>query len=183
MCRGGFSGNEKEGAPGMPMAACSREHPLAAKGRAVSRFLFLNPPFICATYPPASGGPPSAAGIFGLAGPGTVPGPASLPSGVGSCPTFSPLQADPAEAGRFLRSFSVTASMRLLPSGISPAGCPFLSGLSSPDPRPAPCGSGPVPRRGGSSCPSSFRPRSYAKIFSAENRTQISEFGFFPLTL
>lgn len=47
--------------------------PPSMKGRAVSRFLFLNPPFICATYPPASGGQPSTAGIFGLAGSGTVP--------------------------------------------------------------------------------------------------------------
>ena len=38
------------------------------KGGAVSRFLFLNLPFIFATYPPASDGPPSSAGIFGLAG-------------------------------------------------------------------------------------------------------------------
>jgi len=38
------------------------------EGGAVSRFLFLNLPFIFATYPPASDGPPSSAGIFGLAG-------------------------------------------------------------------------------------------------------------------
>ena len=43
------------------------------KGGAVSRFLFLNLPFIYATYPLASGGQPSSASIFGLAGPGTVP--------------------------------------------------------------------------------------------------------------
>ena len=42
-------------------------------GRAVSRFLFLNLSFIFATYPPASDGQPSSAGIFGLAGPGGVP--------------------------------------------------------------------------------------------------------------
>ena len=41
---------------------------LKKKGGAVSRFLFLNLPFIFATYPPASDGPPSSAGIFGLAG-------------------------------------------------------------------------------------------------------------------
>ena len=61
----------------------------------------------------------------------------SLPSVVGSYPAFSPLQAYPAGAGQFLRFFSVTASMRLLPSGLSPAECPSLSGLSSPAPRPA----------------------------------------------
>ena len=44
-----------------------------ANGRAVSRFLFLNLSFIFATYPPASGGQPSAAGIFGLAGPDAYP--------------------------------------------------------------------------------------------------------------
>ena len=42
-------------------------------GKAVSRFLFLNLSFIFATYPPASGGQPSTAGIFGLAGPVTYP--------------------------------------------------------------------------------------------------------------
>jgi len=46
---------------------------LRTAGKAVSRFLFLNPPFICATYPLASDGQPSSASIFGLAGPGTVP--------------------------------------------------------------------------------------------------------------
>ena len=44
------------------------DRPLVVKGGAVSRFLFLNLPFIFATYPPASDGPPSSAGIFGLAG-------------------------------------------------------------------------------------------------------------------
>ena len=45
-----------------------RDRPLVVKGGAVSRFLFLNLPFIFATYPPASDGQPSSAGIFGLAG-------------------------------------------------------------------------------------------------------------------
>ena len=43
------------------------------KGGTVSRFLFLNLPFIYATYPLASGGQPSSASIFGLAGPDIVP--------------------------------------------------------------------------------------------------------------
>ena len=51
----------------------SRSEKKEKKGGAVSRFLFLNLPFIFATYPLASGGQPSSASIFGLAGPGTVP--------------------------------------------------------------------------------------------------------------
>ena len=43
------------------------------KGKAVSRFLFLNPPFIFATYPLTSDGPSSSVSIFGFAGPGAVP--------------------------------------------------------------------------------------------------------------
>jgi len=78
-------------------------------GGAVSRFLFLNPSFIFATYPPASGGPPSSAGIFGLASRSAVPARASLRHVVGSCPTFSPL---PGTGGCFL----------LRP----PQGCPCL---------------------------------------------------------
>ncbi len=44
------------------------------KGGAVSRFLFLNLPFIFATYPLTSDGQPLIVSIFGLAAPGTVPG-------------------------------------------------------------------------------------------------------------
>ena len=43
------------------------------KGGTVSRFLFLNLPFIYATYPLTSGGQPSSVSIFGFAGPGAVP--------------------------------------------------------------------------------------------------------------
>ena len=53
----------------------------------------------------------------------------SLQCAVGSYPTFSP--SLPGQARR--QTFSVTAGKRLLPSAISAAGRPFLSGLSSPD--------------------------------------------------
>ena len=53
----------------------------------------------------------------------------SLQCAVGSYPTFSP--SLPGLARR--QTFSVTAGKRLLPSAISAAGRPFLSGLSSPD--------------------------------------------------
>ena len=52
----------------------------------------------------------------------------SLQCAVGSYPTFSP--SLPGQARR--QTFSVTAGKRLLPSAISAAGRPFLSGLSSP---------------------------------------------------
>ena len=60
-------------------------------GGAVSRFLFLNLPFIFATYPLTSGGQPSSVSIFGLAGPGSVPAARRRDHVVGSYPTFSPL--------------------------------------------------------------------------------------------
>ena len=43
------------------------------KGKAVSRFLFLNLSFIFATYPLASDGQPSPASIFGFTRSGGVP--------------------------------------------------------------------------------------------------------------
>ena len=52
----------------------------------------------------------------------------SLPYAVSSCLTFSP--SPPGQARR--QTFSVTAGIRLLPSALSAAGCPSLSGLSSP---------------------------------------------------
>ena len=54
--------------PGQSDFFFKREGAFEKKGGAVSRFLFLNLPFIYATYPPASAGPPSSAGRFGLAG-------------------------------------------------------------------------------------------------------------------
>lgn len=94
------------------------------KGGAISRFLFLNPPFIYATYPLTSAGQASSVSIFGLAGPLAAPDGHRCHIAVGSCPTFSPL---PLWAVIFC-----CGRMRLLPSRLSPAGRPFLSGLSSP---------------------------------------------------
>ena len=59
-------------------------------GGAVSRFLFLNLSFIFATYPPASDGPPSSAGIFGLAGPDTVPAACRQTASWALTPRFHP---------------------------------------------------------------------------------------------
>ena len=50
-----------------------RESTPLRSGGAVSRFLFLNLPFIFATYPLTSDGQPSSVSIFGLAGPDIVP--------------------------------------------------------------------------------------------------------------
>ena len=60
--------------------------------------------------------------------------PASLTAVVGSYPAFSPLPVLPKKRGDryFRRLFSVTDRIRLLPSALSAAGCPALSGLSSP---------------------------------------------------
>jgi len=93
------------------------------KGRAVSRFLFLNLSFIFATYPPATGGPPLTAGIFGFAGPGAVPETHRCAASWALTSRFHPYPCG--------RLFSVTAGRRLLPSVLSTAGCPILSGLSS----------------------------------------------------
>ena len=63
--------------------------------------------------------------------------PASLTAVVGSCPTFSPLPAERPKRGDGTlqrRLFSVTDGIRLLPSALSAAGRPALSGLSSPLP-------------------------------------------------
>jgi len=62
---------------------------------AVSRFLFLNLPFIFATYPLASGGQPSSASIFGFAGPGSVPRTYHYVPVVSSYLAFSPLDRHP----------------------------------------------------------------------------------------
>ncbi len=70
------------------------------KGGAVSRFLFLNPSFIYATYPLASDGQPSSASIFGFAGLGAVPADCRQTRVVSSCLTFSPLP--PEDGGCFL---------------------------------------------------------------------------------
>ena len=64
--RSGAAGVLGGGAPSNRKRDWLRASPF--EGGAVSRFLFLNLPFIFATYPPASDGPPSSAGIFGLAG-------------------------------------------------------------------------------------------------------------------
>lgn len=84
----------------------------------------MNPPFIYATYPLTSAGQASSVSIFGLAGPLAAPDGHRCHIVVGSCPTFSPL---PLWAVIFC-----CGRMRLLPSRLSPAGRPFLSGLSSP---------------------------------------------------
>ena len=101
-----------------------QDRPLVVKGGAVSRFLFLNLPFIFATYPPASDGPPSSAGIFGLAG----------------LPPYPPYVAA-RRRGLLPRVFTLAPGgavilcygrKRLLPSVLSTARRPALCGLSSP---------------------------------------------------
>ena len=105
------------------------------KGGAVSRFLFLNPPFICATYPLASDGQPSSASIFGFAGPGAVPAGCHQPSVVSSYLAFSPLPPK-------RRLFSVPAARDL-----SRLGFPQQGALPCPDfPHPGT----EAPERGGS---------------------------------
>ena len=84
------------------------------KGKAVSRFLFLNPPFIFATCPLTSDGPSSSVSIFGFAGTRYT----SLHTVVSSYLTFSPL---PFPAVVFCYSLSK----------ITPA-CAFHSGVPYP---------------------------------------------------
>jgi len=74
-------------------------------GKAVSRFLFLNLSFIFATYPPASGGQPSTAGIFGLAGPDNVPAACRHAASWALTPRFHPYRRKKQKLRRY---FSVT---------------------------------------------------------------------------
>lgn len=94
------------------------------KGGAISRFLFLNPPFIYATYPLTSAGQASSVSIFGLAGPLAAPDGHRCHIAVGSCPTFSPL---PLRAVIFFFRHQLSPTASTFRSGAPYAARTFLS--------------------------------------------------------